>query len=114
MSDKQSLRDVFMDHLKDKFETFEDGFMFLLNLNYYKKKAKAENTVYDDKGLTNPFIVDNYVFIVNGCRSYHLYVGVKKDDDTVESLSEIIQQPRFSMSQFPTYQNIHSYAPDGW
>jgi hypothetical protein len=77
--DKQHLYDIFMNHMNGKFQNFEKAFEFLLNINYYKKIAKHNNTTYDDKNLTNPLIIDNYVFIAHGCRSYGLYVGIKKD-----------------------------------
>lgn len=112
--DKDHLCDIFITHMNNKFKNFEEAFKFLLNINYYKKIAKLDNKIYDDKNLTNPLIIDDYVFIAHGCRSYGLYVGIKKIDDTVESLVKIIQQPNFTMSQFPKYKCIYSFSPDGW
>ena len=114
LSDKQYMYDIFMNYMDNKFVNFEQSFKFLLNLNYYKKISINNNKLYDDKNLTNPLIIDNYIFFAHGTRSYHLYVGIKKEDDTLESITKLIEHPKFNISQLPTYISIYSFTPDGW
>ena len=99
-SDKMKL---FNDFIMSKFTDFGEGFEFMLNVNYWL----SINKEYDTKGISNPMILDDYVFKVNGCRSYGLYVKKFEKDDNEETLAKEIKDNT-------KYEKIYHYAPDGW
>lgn len=105
--------DIFKQYFQDeKKMTVEEAFKFLLELKYNKKKDKS----YDDKGLTNPIIIGDYVYRVGGTRSYSIYYRPKLGSETVESIANEADDSKssFSMSDLPQYKAIYTVRSDGW
>ena len=110
--EKISKLDIFKNFFQSNHKMdINTALQFLLNLDYYKR-----NPDFDDKGLTNPIIIGDYVFRVWGIRSYSIYVRPKTDCDTSESIAKEADTSTtsFSMSQLPKFESIYHYSPDGW
>jgi hypothetical protein len=99
--------DIFENYMNDKFLNLFEAFIFLLNLNYNKKSNKN----YDDKGLSNPIIIDKYVYKASGTRSYCLYVRLKEESDTNDTIKLELLDDTIKLN---LYKCIYKYSPDGW
>lgn len=64
-----------------------DLHLFIMNVNYNKKI----NLNYNDEGIKNPMIIDNFVFRTINCLYYHhLQARPKLVSDTLETLETFI------------------------
>lgn len=72
---------------KEKNMSFAEFLIFLMNVNFKKKN----DLNYDDKGINNPMIIDNYVVKIIGSRYYSLKARPKLEADTPETLIAMVK-----------------------
>jgi hypothetical protein len=92
---------------KTKDMSFDDFLIFLMNVNFYKKK----NPNYDDKGIYHPMIIGNHVVKIIGTRYYSLKARPKLVTDTPEALIDManIDEANIDKTNESNYITIFSF-----